>query len=180
MTTMASLSRDEEARETSTSTTSAMGSTAVATSATRADSTMPASHGAGPSGLEHAGPLRAPEVAVASAKAASIASQSPSRYLPSDVRRAVLERDGLRCTWVGPDGSRCESRAWLEHDHIIPRGLGGSDDPENVRIRCRAHNQLAAEQAYGEATIARIITARRASSRTNADATPNAGRPAPT
>ena len=85
-----------------------------------------------------------------------------SRHLPSATRRAVLERDGLRCTWVGPDGVRCESRAWLEHDHIVPRGLGGSDDPANIRIRCRPHNHLAAEQAYGEPAIARIIARRRA------------------
>ena len=69
----------------------------------------------------------------------------------------MLERDGLRCTWQGPDGTRCNSRAWLEHDHAIPRGLGGSDHPENVRLYCRAHNRLAAEQAYGQSTITRII-----------------------
>jgi len=89
------------------------------------------------------------------------AAPSHPRHLRSDVRRAVMERDGLRCTWRSPDGVRCESRAWLEHDHIIPRGMGGADDPDNLRIRCRAHNRLAAEQAFGQATIARIITRRR-------------------
>ena len=86
-----------------------------------------------------------------------------SRYLPAQVRRAVLERDGLRCTWRGPDGVRCESRAWLEHDHVIPWGLGGSNSTENTRIYCRAHNRLAAEQAYGRSTIKRIIARRRRS-----------------
>jgi len=85
-----------------------------------------------------------------------------SRHLSNPTRRAVLERDGLRCAWIGPDGTRCESRAWLEHDHIVPRGLGGDDEPSNVRICCRAHNRLAAEQAYGEPAIARIIARRRA------------------
>jgi len=85
-----------------------------------------------------------------------------SRHLPNATRRAVLERDGLRCTWVSPDGVRCESCAWLEHDHVVPRSFGGGDAPCNVRILCRAHNRLAAEQAYGQPAIARIITRRRA------------------
>jgi hypothetical protein len=37
----------------------------------------------------------------------------------------------------------------LELDHAEPRGLGGGDGPDNVRVRCRAHNQLAAEEVYG-------------------------------
>lgn len=85
-----------------------------------------------------------------------------TRHLPSATRRAVLERDGLRRTWVSPDGVRCESRAWLEYDHIKPRGLGGGDEPSNLRIRCRAHNHLAAEHAYGQPAIERIIVRRRA------------------
>lgn len=85
-----------------------------------------------------------------------------SRHIPAAVRRAVIERDGLQCTWAGPDGTRCQNRAWLEHDHIIPRGMGGPDDPANLRIRCGAHNRHAAEQAYGQATITRVIAARNA------------------
>lgn len=85
-----------------------------------------------------------------------------SRHLPNEVRRAVIERDGPRCTWQAPDGTRCNSRARLELDHIVPRGQGGSDNPSNLRPYCRAHNQVAAEQAYGQRTLARIIARRRA------------------
>ena len=95
---------------------------------------------------------------VTSELAAAEPPPSRSHHLPSAVRRTVLERDGVRCTWRAPDGTRCESRAWLEHDHIDPRGQGGSDNPENIRIRCRAHNRLGAERTYGKATIDRIIT----------------------
>jgi hypothetical protein len=70
----------------------------------------------------------------------------------------VYERDGLRCTWQGPDGVRCEARAWLENDHAHPRGRGGSSEPENVRILCRAHNQRAAELHYGRSHMASAIT----------------------
>jgi hypothetical protein len=84
-----------------------------------------------------------------------------SRHVPHHVRRAVLDRDGLRCAWQGPDGVRCESRAWLEYDHRQARGLGGTHAPVNGRHFCRSHNQLAAEQAFGKSTIARMIARRR-------------------
>ena len=64
-------------------------------------------------------------------------------------RRAVCERDGFRCTWQGPDGVRCSSRAWLEQDHRIPLALGGTTSAENLRLLCRAHNQRAAELVFG-------------------------------
>lgn len=70
-------------------------------------------------------------------------------------RREIFERDGLRCSYVAPDGRRCEARAFLELDHTAPRGLGGTDDPDNVRVRCRAHNLLWAEQVYGREHVER-------------------------
>ncbi|HEU4578092.1 MAG TPA: HNH endonuclease signature motif containing protein [Polyangiaceae bacterium] len=63
----------------------------------------------------------------------------------------VLERDGLACSWVNVDGTRCASRAWLEIDHRHPRAKGGGSEADNLRILCRAHNQLAAELEYGRA-----------------------------
>jgi 5-methylcytosine-specific restriction endonuclease McrA len=76
-------------------------------------------------------------------------------------RLAVAERDGLRCTWCGPDGTRCSARAWLELDHKVCRGFGGDSSVENLRLLCRAHNLRAAEHAYGERHIARAIWNRR-------------------
>jgi hypothetical protein len=70
-------------------------------------------------------------------------------------RRAVFERDGLRCTFVAENGHRCEARAFLELDHIDPKALGGANGADNLRVRCRAHNQLWAEQAFGREQIER-------------------------
>ena len=70
-------------------------------------------------------------------------------------RRQVFERDGMRCSYVAPDGRRCEGRAFLELDHADPRALGGGDTAENLRVRCRAHNQLWAEEAYGREYVER-------------------------
>jgi hypothetical protein len=76
------------------------------------------------------------------------ATRKPGRVTTA-VRRRVFERDGTRCTYVSDDGRRCNARAFLELDHAEPRGRGGGDEVENLRVRCRAHNQLWAEQAYG-------------------------------
>ena len=83
---------------------------------------------------------------------------APRKTISRSTRRAVAERDGLRCTWQSPDGVRCESRAWLENDHADPRGRGGSSEPQNIRLLCRSHNQRAAELHYGRSHVAAAIT----------------------
>jgi hypothetical protein len=84
-----------------------------------------------------------------------------SQRVTNATRRAVLERDGLQCSWVDAQGRRCASRAWLELDHRHPRASGGGPERENIRVLCRAHNRLAAERAYGRDVIEAAITARR-------------------
>ena len=53
----------------------------------------------------------------------------PRTEVTSVTRREVFERDGLQCTYVSPDGRRCEAHAFLELDHKEPRALGGESDP---------------------------------------------------
>jgi hypothetical protein len=65
-------------------------------------------------------------------------------------RRAVFERDGERCTFTDADGHRCSATTWLELDHVTPRAVDGSNELGNLRVRCRAHNQLYAEQTFGK------------------------------
>ena len=74
---------------------------------------------------------------------------APSRHIPAEVRRAVAERDGRRCTFVGSNGKRCPARGMLEFDHMLELARGGSSTVENVRLRCRAHNQYTAELTFG-------------------------------
>jgi hypothetical protein len=84
--------------------------------------------------------------------------EASSRRQPArSARREVLERDGLRCSWRNEHGTRCEARAWLEHDHHHPLGKGGSSDPQNLRLLCRNHNRYAAEHEYGKAHVERAI-----------------------
>jgi hypothetical protein len=63
------------------------------------------------------------------------------RYVPAAVKREVMKRDGGRCTFVGTNGRRCESRTRLEFDHVTPVARGGRTCADNLRLRCRAHNQ---------------------------------------
>ena len=83
------------------------------------------------------------------------ASRKPKsvRTIPAEVKRAVKARDDGRCTFVNEMGDRCPARSGLEFDHAKPLAQGGETTVENVRLRCRAHNQLAAEEAYGEEFI---------------------------
>ncbi|ABS27271.1 HNH endonuclease [Anaeromyxobacter sp. Fw109-5] len=74
---------------------------------------------------------------------------APTSTIPAIVRREVWKRDGGRCAWVAPDGRRCNSRWQLELDHIHPQALGGLSTLENLRVACRSHNLLHAEQTYG-------------------------------
>lgn len=74
-----------------------------------------------------------------------------SRRIPRRVQDKVWERDQGRCAFVTPEGRRCEATGMLEFDHIVPWALGGlSDDPDNVRLLCRTHNQWLARVTFGK------------------------------
>jgi hypothetical protein len=76
------------------------------------------------------------------------ASKNP-RHIPAHVRRAVVQRDGGQCTFVGGDGHRCTARKFLEFDHAEEVARGGVATVANIRLRCSAHNQYQAECAFG-------------------------------
>jgi 5-methylcytosine-specific restriction endonuclease McrA len=76
-------------------------------------------------------------------------TDSPRDHIPAAVKQAVYERDGGCCSFVAADGRRCGSKWKLEFDHAHSAFLGGPATIENVRLRCRAHNLLHAEQVFG-------------------------------
>ena len=91
--------------------------------------------------------------------------QSPEDRDPASLsratRRAVFERDGERCTFIDRDGHRCPATTWLELDHVVARARGGTSELGNLRVRCRAHNRLYAEQTFGKEHVERKIRERR-------------------
>jgi hypothetical protein len=77
------------------------------------------------------------------------------RYIPVAVRRRIRERDGQRCAYVDHQGQRCRETSCLEIHHVVPHALGGPSTTENLGLRCRSHNALAAEQDFGRDHMAR-------------------------
>ncbi len=92
---------------------------------------------------------------------ATKASRVGSRYVPRELRREVFARDSEQCTYVGPDGDRCPARGYLELDHVHPKARGGTETAANLRVGCRAHNALYAEQVFGRAHVAGRMDLRR-------------------
>jgi hypothetical protein len=78
------------------------------------------------------------------------AAPAASAAVPAHVKREVYQRAGGRCEWKLASGERCGSTVRLEYDHVVPRALGGPSTIGNVRLLCRAHNELAARQVFGD------------------------------
>ncbi len=81
-------------------------------------------------------------------------ARSHARRIPRVVRYKVWKRDGGRCAFVSLEGERCRAQDFLEFDHVKPWALGGrSDDLDNIRLLCRAHNRSAARKTFGDAAV---------------------------
>ena len=77
------------------------------------------------------------------------------RGIPAPVKRTVWERDGGRCTYVGPSGEQCPERYNLEFHHEIAYARGGDRSPDNLCLMCPAHNAYLAELDYGKGVMER-------------------------
>ncbi len=110
-----------------------------------------------------AAPAIAPEVDAAPSappplappRAANAFARRPSRHIPINDVREVLKRDTLQCTYVGPDGRRCQERGLLELDHVEGFARTGLHSVDRLRVRCRAHNTLAAEELPHDLSVSK-------------------------
>jgi len=59
------------------------------------------------------------------------------------LRRIILDRDLWRCQLCGVSANHV--------DHIIPRSVGGSDDPENLRALCAHCHHVESGRCFGRA-----------------------------
>jgi len=88
--------------------------------------------------------------------------KSRSRYIPIELRRQVWSRDKGCCSYKDfKTGKRCGSKSGLELDHIHDFASGGDHRVDNLRLRCRAHNTLAAVDRFGALKMSRYIASLR-------------------
>ena len=72
--------------------------------------------------------------------------------------REAPEHHGM-CTYVAPDGTRCQKKGFLHYNHIVPFSLGGKSEGSNLRLLCSSHNALCAEEVFGKDYITKKIRA---------------------
>ena len=76
-----------------------------------------------------------------------------TRHIPAATRDQVMLRDRQRCSFISKSDRRCHSRHNLQIDHIQPFALGGTHDPENLRVLCAAHNRYVARKVFASAGV---------------------------
>ena len=70
-------------------------------------------------------------------------------HIPNAIRHQVWQRDKGRCTHDFGAGNLCGDRYLIEIDHHIPWAMGGTHALNNLALKCRRHNILAAERIFG-------------------------------
>jgi 5-methylcytosine-specific restriction endonuclease McrA len=56
--------------------------------------------------------------------------------IPLNLRRRIIERDGLYCVYCDEDLSAAE----IHMDHVIPESQGGTTTYDNLQVTCRKCN----------------------------------------
>lgn len=56
--------------------------------------------------------------------------------IPLNLRRRIIERDGLHCVYCDEDLSAAE----IHMDHVIPESQGGATTYNNLQVTCRKCN----------------------------------------
>jgi len=78
------------------------------------------------------------------------------RYVPDAVKRAVWERDQGRCTWPMGMGSSATRRT-ASSSAMISKSLSEANPTiDNIRLLCKSHNLMKAEQHLGRAFMAKF------------------------
>ena len=67
-------------------------------------------------------------------------------YISVSLKRKIFSQAQSCCQYQSPDGYRCGSQFQVQIDHVTPVVWGGKASFENLRLLCRTHNLLAAQQ----------------------------------
>jgi hypothetical protein len=78
-----------------------------------------------------------------------VGPQGRTRYVPAAIARAVYERDGGRCTFVGFGGRVCGTTRNVQLHHRDAFAKGGPTTEANLTCHCKTHNLYQAELEFG-------------------------------
>jgi len=74
-------------------------------------------------------------------------TNSNSRFVPIDLKRAIFKRSGGQCEYTDPKTKkRCQCKYRIQIDHVYPYALGGKTKLQNLRHLCQTHNLHAAKR----------------------------------
>lgn len=65
------------------------------------------------------------------------------------LKKHVYRKSNNQCSFVAQNGHKCLETHGLEVDHIFPKAKGGNNSIPNLRLLCKAHNQLEAIKHFG-------------------------------
>jgi hypothetical protein len=77
-------------------------------------------------------------------KAKTVHVSKNLRTISPAIKREVFKRAGGKCEHPG-----CRGIYYLEYDHRTTVALGGGNNFDNIRLVCKAHNQLYAIEQLG-------------------------------
>ncbi|MGZ3684264.1 MAG: HNH endonuclease [Bdellovibrionota bacterium] len=104
--------------------------------------------------LSHALPDASYADIVAYALKMLVDKKAPEKKSAADtrsVKKQALRRAAGRCEFKNEKTDTiCGSRHQVEVDHVVPKALGGTDDPANLRCLCKQHNLFEAERKLGK------------------------------
>jgi hypothetical protein len=79
------------------------------------------------------------------------------KHIRNVVRRELVARDGVHCSFISEDGNCCQERGFLQFHHRHPWARGGADTLENLALLCHAHNRVLAERDFGKGRVQSAI-----------------------
>ena len=62
--------------------------------------------------------------------------------LNAALKHQVALRDQNQCTHIDRDGTRCQTKQWLDIHHVKEVVHGGTNELQNLRTLCSAHHKV--------------------------------------